>query len=165
MARVWVEREALRAGDLPPVCAISGEPADTHLPVRFSHLPPWTYLLLFAGVLPFLIALWFAPEPIPGRLPVRAEVVRSWRRRRRRATVATVAAFVVVVAALALGWPPELMIGALVLFVVTAGALAWVASGMADGTLDASRRWVELRRVHERFAAAVETDERVHGRR
>lgn len=48
--------------------------------VRFSRLPPWTYLLLLAGIFPFLIALLFADEVVTGRLPVHRVVFERYRR-------------------------------------------------------------------------------------
>ncbi|WP_157041621.1 hypothetical protein [Nitriliruptor alkaliphilus] len=42
VAKVWVHREELVTGDLPPVCVRTGEPSDELVAVRLDSLPEWT---------------------------------------------------------------------------------------------------------------------------
>lgn len=105
MSAVVVSRGSLGSGDLPRVCVKTGAPADGTVAVRFSRLPPWTYLLLLAGILPFLIALVFAGEVVTGRLPVHRVVFERYRRLSRWAwTCLGVALLAAAAAWLGGGW-------------------------------------------------------------
>jgi hypothetical protein len=165
LARVWVDREHFVAGDLPEVCVITGMPADDEVPVRFTSLPPWTFLLLFAGILPFLIAAWFAPQRIEGLLPVQADALRGYRRRRRRSWLSFGGAIVALAATVATSAPGGLVIAAIAAVVVTFVGVVVVDQRFTDGQIDRSGAHVEVRHVHPRFVDAVEQDRAVTGSR
>jgi hypothetical protein len=57
------------------VCIKTGRPADGVVNATFSSLPSWTYLLLLAGIFPFLIALVFATEKVRAQVPIRKPVL------------------------------------------------------------------------------------------
>jgi hypothetical protein len=63
----------------------TGEPADGIVSVTFSMLPSWTFLLLFAGIFPFFIALVFANEQIVTQLPIHQSVLDRYHLLGRRA--------------------------------------------------------------------------------
>jgi hypothetical protein len=154
MAEVWVTRDDLAVGDLPPVCVVTGRPADGLVPIRFNALPGWTWVLLLLGILPFLIASLFARERVVGEVPVVAAVVERFRRRRRGSFGLGAAGLVCVAVAAAAQVAWLAWLGVLAM---AAGALLAVAAsrGFVDGRLDRTGLWVRLVRVHPRFAGAL----------
>ena len=57
--RVQVWASQLAANDFPPVCAMTGAPAETWRKFRFSTPPPWAaalYVLVLLGILGLIIA-------------------------------------------------------------------------------------------------------------
>ncbi|HYD08690.1 MAG TPA: hypothetical protein VEA78_01200 [Acidimicrobiales bacterium] len=158
MAAVTVFVDDVVLGRLPPVCVRTGRPAsrrarvDTH--VGGSSL---RWLLVFAGPIGWVALLLGVGEgeTFSARLPVSAGVAEQWSRQRWAMRVGCAA----LLGAVALGlWlrEPSLAFSLLALgagLVVTAIALAFVTG--VDVALDASRRWVVLRGVHDGFAAAV----------
>lgn len=52
------------------MCAKTGEPTDGQVKIRFSSAPAWTWILLFFGIFPFLIAQYFATVQVDGLLPL-----------------------------------------------------------------------------------------------
>ena len=57
--RVQVWASQLAASDFPPVCAMTGAPAETWRKFRFSTPPPWAYslyVLVLLGILGLIIA-------------------------------------------------------------------------------------------------------------
>jgi hypothetical protein len=165
LARVWLDRQDVVTGDLPEVCVITGMPADDLVPVRFTSLPAWTFLLLFAGILPFLIAAWFAPQRIEGLLPVQASALRAYHRRRRRSWLSSGGTLVALAATVASDAPRGLVIAAIAALVVAFVGVVVVDQSFADGQVDRSGAHVELRHVHARFVQAVEQDRAVTGHR
>lgn len=85
MAKVTLSRVELQAGRLPGVCVKSGQRADAMVRAEVSDFPTWTLLLMLAGVLPFLIAVYFTKERIVAELPVCTSVLNRYRRRTGRA--------------------------------------------------------------------------------
>src|SRR5712692_10143182 len=53
--RLWINPRDTVIRDLPRVCMKCGADATTAKEKRFSWYPPWTLLLIFLGVWPFLI--------------------------------------------------------------------------------------------------------------
>lgn len=154
MAQVRVGAEQLRTGDLPPVCVKTGAPADGTSAVRFEHLPPWTYLLLLAGVLPFLIAWFFARIQLRGHLPATSAVIERYHDlgRHRWLGVGAAVAGPVTAAVAQEPWLLTLTLAgvAWLLIIEARRAAAWVTARPVEGGAT-----VELRRVHPRFVEAV----------
>lgn len=154
MAEVQVSRDDLAAGDLPRICVVTGRPADGTVPFRFDSLPTWTWVLLLAGIVPFLVAWFFVSESVRGEVPVLAEVVERYHRRRRQGVGLAVAGLAVIflAAGLDVDWGAWLGLATMAAgMVVTASASRLFITGRleGDGTV------VRLRRVHPRFAEAL----------
>lgn len=154
MATALIGREALWYGDLPPVCVKTGGPAEGDVRVRFSHVPPWTFLLLLAGIFPFFIALLFVPERIPGRLPITVAAVDRYHAHRPWQWGAWGLILAGPLLATLLQTPQPLLatgVGLVALLVIEVRRTQdWVGVRPMRGT-----SLVELRRVHPDFAAAV----------
>lgn len=178
-ATVFVDDAVL--GRLPDVCVKTGVPADGTLEVR-QEIGAGTrlgvlWLLALAGPIGWLVlvGLWFAlrdrGEVLTVRLPLSERAHEQRQAARRREVLALVALGVMLAVLMAsLVLPVSGPVGStaqarmLALCVlglaVTAAVAAWRASRLrvrwsVAVTLDASRRWVTLNGVHERFAALV----------
>jgi hypothetical protein len=71
--RVLVWSSQLAANDFPPVCAMTGAPAETWRKFRFSTTPVWAVALLplvCFGLLPLFIGLYAVSRRASGRLPL-----------------------------------------------------------------------------------------------
>lgn len=71
--RVHVWSSQLAANDFPPICAMSGAPAETWRKFSFSTLPSWAVALLpliCLGLLPLFIGLYAVSRRASGRLPL-----------------------------------------------------------------------------------------------
>jgi hypothetical protein len=149
-----VGREALWYGDLPPVCVKTGGPADGTVEVTFERLPPWTYLLLLAGIFPFFVALLLIRDQVRGQVPVTRLVVARYRAHRRPIAMgwALVALGVGLAAVAGEPWL-VLLAGAGILLIVVAEVRR--TQGWITGVPVAGTPFVELRRVHPAFAAAM----------
>ena len=153
MATTQVSYERLVAGELPPVCIKSGALADGLVEARFGRLPPWTFLLLLAGILPFVIALFFAHETIRCQVPVQRHVIERYHRLSRQATVGwAVSGVSGIIAVLGVYWLWMVAFAgvALVVWSWFQRAVGWVDAHPVRGT-----PLVELRRVSPEFAAVV----------
>lgn len=161
MATARVSRERLLEGRLPPVCVKTGTPADGTVTATFSYLPPWTFLLLLAGIFPFFIALMFAEEKIVAQLPLRTAVHHRHRQLTRRAWAFFGVAVVCGTAAAvsALGW---LWWGAAAAFVAVVVTLVQRGSGWVEARPVRGTTLVALRRVSSEFATAVEHERTAH---
>lgn len=155
MATVAVSRERLRKGDLPLICIKTGRPAHGMVDATFSVLPSWTYLLLLAGVFPFVIALLFAGERIVAQVPLRRSVLNRYHglSLRARACVGVAVALAAVAVASGFGWLwwPAVLFGIAGSAILFQRETAWVRAHPIHGTPD-----IELDGVHENFAAAVD---------
>ena len=155
MSAVVVSRGSLGSGDLPRVCVKTGAPADGTVDVRFSRLPPWTYLLLLAGIFPFLVALLFADEVVTGRLPVHRVVFERYRRLSRWAwTCLGVALLAAATASLGGGW--WLWWGAAALVAGGSVTFMWREVGWVSARPLRGGSSVKLVGVAPRFAEEVE---------
>ena len=153
--KTWVPREDLHRGDLPAVCVVTGQDADSRVRIRFDSLPDWTWILLLFGVFPFLIATFFASEVVRGEVPVRRDVVERYHRRRRLSWIGAAAGIAMLGLAIATGQPWVAWSGvAVVVSAIGAGVVA--SMGFIDGQPDRTGLWVRLRRVHPNFVAALE---------
>lgn len=76
MATVPVRTADLQSGDLPPVCALTGEPAASYARMEFTNAPTWTLALLPLGVLPFLAVRLCSRSRATARIPLSARALR-----------------------------------------------------------------------------------------
>jgi len=138
---------------LPALCAKTGLPTDYVMKQEFAEVPGWTVLLMFWGIIPFLIATGFARRKVTVELPISPDTLRSI----RRVDMFTLVAFVVAVGLLV----TALLIGELGLAV---GAVLAAFATLMAGSLGRSLVWVRgrldgavvrLYGVNPTFAAAV----------
>lgn len=154
MVAVLVSREDYWYGDLPPICVKTGEPAQQTIATSSEHIPPWTFLLLFAGILPFFIALLFARETVSGRVPVTLAAVEHYHAARRLVWTGWGIVLLGVAVAVAAQRSGVLWVSLAGLVVLVVAEVRrnrrWIATTPLKGTPS-----VEIRRVHPTFAAAV----------
>jgi hypothetical protein len=154
MARVWVPLAAFRHQALPSVCAKTGAPAERLVPLRARRPGRSAWLLLLAGVVPYLVVRQFATREVTILVPFSAAAARRRARARLVVAVAAGGCPVALLLAVADGRRPALLAGAAWL----AGALAAaaLAAAVSVGTrLDLSAGGVLLRGVHPGFRDAV----------
>ena len=153
-------------GNLPLVCAKTGEPADFLVWVRQAvsgGIPGWVWFLFFfgpLGVVGLLVAALIAPgtEYLTVRIP---ESEASFQREKllQRLRLAALGAGVLIPLYLALGhamFPLPWLVLTVACF-VAAGAITWLLWRQSISvSLDVSRRWVTVANVHPAFAEAVQ---------
>lgn len=150
------------AGRLPAVCAITG--VATTDQVRFrtnvSPLSPVWLLLILLGPIGWAILLamaWSSGNYLVGWLPYHHDEARRRRDRRRLVVTGGVAGAVgIVILSLALDSSVLMGLGVLIAL-VGIGALVILGWSEPRFELDASRRWLTIRRVHPDFVAAVDS--------
>jgi hypothetical protein len=148
MAAVSVFVDDAIRGDLPLVCAKTGEPADLIIRMRqpVGGMPPVVWLLLLLGPVGFVgvlvLALSWPNEHLTVRIP---ETEASYQRERQM---------------------ERLRLGALGagVFVPILGILAAAVHVMLwrqaiEVSIDVTRRWVTFRNVHPDFVDAVQRQE------
>jgi hypothetical protein len=156
--------DAIR-GDLPMVCAKTGQPAELIIRMRQpvgGGLPAAAWLLLLLGppgivMLVVLAVAWPGAEQLTVRVP---ETQASFERERQmeRWRLAALAGGVgfPVLAAFGLGMFPHLWLLLTVASFLAAGALTWTLWRQSiTVSIDVTRRWVTFTNVHPAFAAAV----------
>lgn len=79
MARTSARVDDLEEGRLPPVCAMTGDPAEEYVRITFTSTPGWTWILLLFGILPFLIARAFSKTRVVGLVPMSDAALRRAR--------------------------------------------------------------------------------------
>ncbi|NIA24585.1 MAG: hypothetical protein GWP04_03350 [Gammaproteobacteria bacterium] len=135
---------------LPSVCAKTGVPTDGVIRQIFAQVPGWSLLLIFWGIIPFLIAAGFARRKVTVDLPISEQVRRRIHMVDLGSAVGLVVGIGLFAAAAAIG-AVELAAGAGVVVLVTliGGSIArrvvWVS-----GRLDGDVLW--LYGVHPNFA-------------
>jgi MFS family permease len=165
MAAVTVFVDDAIRGDLPMVCAKTGQPADLRVRVRQpvgGGIPGWVWFLFFLGPLGFfglLLAALLAPgtEYLTVRIP---ESEASFQRERQleRWRLAALGAGVAFpfLAAFGVGMFPQLWLLLTVGGFTAAAGLTWVLWRQSVSvSIDVTRRWVTLTNVHASFAEAV----------
>ena len=154
MARVWVPLAAFKQGDLPPVCAKTGRPAQRWLVVRATTLASWAALpLLLLGIVPLLVALAVAPR-VDGMVPLSVSADNLLRRARiARWVLLALTGTLVVAWWLGLDLPAvQLILAPLIMTLVLYGVeVAWSVGARLDHALDG----VVLSGVHPGFRSAV----------
>jgi hypothetical protein len=154
MAHTAAKVRDVEAGNLPRVCAKTGETADALLDVEFTSTPGWTWILLLFGIFPFLIARYFATDRVVGRVPMSDGALRT----ARWAQWGTWGFLGLGVALFLLAIPTEsdlvaqlgisTFVGGIIFFILSL-FFAW-PRGRLDG------EWVEMSFVDKRFATAVD---------
>lgn len=147
-------------GRLPPVCVVTGQATNDQVKMRSNVHPlnPVWLLLILLGPIGWLILLavaWSNGDYLTGWLPYsRAEMsVRDARRRLLLiGTAVAVVGFLLLAGFLHV---PVMFGGALV--ALFAGLIGFTALESREPrvSLDASGRWVTIRRVHPSFVASV----------
>jgi hypothetical protein len=153
-------------GNLPLVCAKTGEPADFLVWVRQAvggGIPGWVWLLfLFGplGVVGLLVAALLSPatEYLTVRIPEsEGSFQREKRLQRWRWAALGAGVFVPLYVALRPGMFPQLWLLLPVAAFLAAGGFTWVLWRQSISvSIDVSRRWVTVANVHPAFAQAVQ---------
>lgn len=165
MAAVTVFVDDAIRGDLPLVCAKTGAPADLVIRMRQpvgGGIPGWVWFLFFfgpLGIFGLLVAALFSPatEYLTVRIP-ETEASFTHERQLERLRLAALGAGVGLpfVGILGVGMFPTLWLALCVTCFVAAGALTWELWRQSIGvSIDVTRRWVTLTKVHPAFAEAV----------
>lgn len=159
MAAITVPIEVLERG-APPLCVKTGAPAETGFEQRFTYTPPGVLILFLFGILPGIIGSMVATREVTLELPATDEVVRrQWRNYWLFVISAAIGIITMLVAFAGPAWtwyrdaswvvfPPA--------FLVAIAALIGRFRSSIKGELSRDLRTVTLRRVHPRFATAVE---------
>jgi hypothetical protein len=83
MATVLLHKVEFQSRELPAYCVVTGEPATTFVKWKAAtHHPPWAFLLIFFGVVPFVIYLAVTSRSVTLRLPATDAVQQRLRRDR-----------------------------------------------------------------------------------
>jgi hypothetical protein len=170
--RVFVD-DAIR-GDLPLVCAKTGEPADLVIRMRQpvgGGIPGWVWFLFFfgpLGIFGLLVAALFSPatEYLTVRIPeTEASFARERQMERWRLAALGAGVGFPLLAAFGVGMFPQLWLVLCVASFVAAGALTWALWRQSiTVSIDVTRRWVTLANVHPAFVQAVQL-QKAGGRR
>jgi len=178
--RIVVSATQFAAGDFPPVCAMTGLPAETRRRFRFIRAPAWSFVFAFlmcvgigflvSGILIFLVA-----RKVSGYLPLTSASNQrlNWALQGSAATLVVVALMWIAAALLSTTGSPLAQLTALLL--VSFGLMAFLLgfTGLQVGLqilkplygptavilprqTGHADTWIELRNVHPVFVAAVE---------
>jgi len=156
----------LYAGTLPPICALTGEATSGLQPVRFRTTPSWVVLLIFLGIVPFIVAWLLTQRVAGGVVPMSPRAMRRLHDRRRRAVLvflAVPAVFIVAGLASAPFSATVPTVVSVVGFITTLAAIPacmmWYSAATLRGFVEEPNpwgRWVRLWNVDPTFAAAVQ---------
>jgi hypothetical protein len=168
VALVW--STDLKLGALPAVCVKTGQPAGAAVKFRFVTTPGWAYALHFLictgiGLLAVMIIVRLVSRVASGTLPYTspaARRIKAW----RWATVGMFVAFPVLLIAALISLGGDTTVAALLWILMLADFLTAIAFwffllprlGPSARVLESpysQGNWIELRRVHPAFAAAV----------
>jgi hypothetical protein len=81
MASIQLSRDEAEEGDLPDVCMCCGEPATVRKRYRFTAHPPWIYVLLPFGYVPYVIVAAVLTEHVRCYTLFCPRHKNHWRRR------------------------------------------------------------------------------------
>jgi hypothetical protein len=159
---VRVPLDAALVGALPPVCVMTGEPADGYAPMIVPRSLGVAWFLLVLGPLGWLILAALYPRlrtRYEIRVPMSEGAFDRWITERRRRLWCSWLGGALVVAAVAIRWlgPLAALVGlAGVALVGVALRAHWRIPWLQPSfSADARGRHVTMRGVHARFAAAV----------
>ncbi len=162
------------SGRVPDVCAVSGEPTTDRVITSTEIDGPslgWLFLLLFPvlGWLILVLVMAFGRRSyLRGELPISEASYLAARSQRRR-WYGALAMGIVLLFAGAFALRDVAQLGGVTVLIGLAVALAAgvalirASTGVPRITLDASRRWVTIHRVHPSFAAAADRHNHVAG--
>jgi hypothetical protein len=164
MASVEVFVDDAVRGNLPPVCAKSGVPAEGYLRIEQAQGGVGAgWLLIFLGPIGWVALLfWLAMSRrsvLRVRLPYSDDAISReshYRHVRTMYVIIAVGALMLLLPAVRAFLPPPVSVVFALIALVVAGiyqVLAWRASVGVE--LDASHRWITLSGVHPAFVAAV----------
>jgi hypothetical protein len=175
MAAVSVFVDDAIRGDLPLVCAKTGEPADVLIrmcqPVG-GGLPAAAWLLLLLGPMGIVILVvlalgWPGAEQLTVRIPeTEASFARERQLERWRLAALGAGVFVPLYGALSNAVLPGLWLALGAAFLITAAALHVMVWRQSIGvSIDVTRRWVTFTGVHPAFVEAVNRQQAAPSRR
>ncbi len=172
MAAVSVFVDDAIRGDLPLVCAKTGEPADLMIRMRqpVGGMPPAAWLLLLLGppgmIGLVIVALAWPAEQLTVRIPeTEASYDRERQLERLRLAALGAGLLVLIYGVWRPGPFPALWLALGFGFFVAAAALHVMVWRQSVGvSIDVTRRWVTLTGVHPNFVEAVNRQE-IRGRR
>lgn len=166
--------DAIR-GDLPHVCAKTGEPADLMIRMRQpvgGGLPAAAWLLLLLGPMGIIILVvlalgWPGAEQLTVRIPeTEASFARERQLERWRLAALGAGVFVPLYGGLSNAALPALWLALGAGFLITAAVLHVLVWRQSIGvSIDITRRWVTLTGVHPAFVEAVNRQEATASRR
>lgn len=160
VASVQVSGRRFRDGELPEVCAHSGRRADRLYRLDADRIPPWMWLLILFGVVPFLVAMIFRSRAEPGWIPLRAASAAQLRAYRVAMLGFGLATILFVGIALIARQPVGLVLA--VLTTVGWVGSAWRCGWHSPSARETGRGTIVLDNVHPDFVAALgDTNARV----
>lgn len=175
MAAVSVFVDDAIRGDLPLVCAKTGEPTDLMIRMRQpvgGGLPAAAWLLLLLGPMGIIILVvlalgWPGAEQLTVRIPeTEASFARERQLERWRLAALGAGVFVPLCGAWSNAALPALWLALGAAFLITAAVLHVMVWRQSIGvSIDVTRRWVTLTGVHPAFAEAVNRQEAAARRR
>ena len=144
----------LAEGNLPPVCILTGVPADEFVQTSWFVTPSWILIGLPLGVVPYFVLRSMYGRQIDGLVPVSHAVIKDVTRLRRIRTAAVVLGVIGLVAGLAFDEPFGFVGGITALAAATGagiyGSFTWV--GALPGDFPGE---ILLTRVSPEFARAA----------
>lgn len=157
MATAAATIDDVTTGKLPQVCAKTGGPAEATAKFRYRSTPPWTWILLLFGILPFLIARWFSGVQVLALIPFSEAALRRGKTFNRVVWGFLLLAVLLIVLGAALGalLGPAVALAGLgtaivgLLLLVIGWPFFW-PNGRVEGD------WVHLSFVHRGFAQELE---------
>jgi hypothetical protein len=147
--------EDLETGHLPHVCAKTGTRADGSTTIRIGNTPGWTWILLFFGVFPFLIAVYFATRRIDAIIPMSDLALRRLRAYTRTYLILLGVAMLLFGIGLFGEHPTAVWLGvSTVLLTLLFISIGWFFVYPTGRFLD--QHWISLSFVDKRFATAMD---------
>lgn len=148
---------------MPPICAKTGNPSDGYLRVEapvHTRGSGALFLLVFLGPIGWIVlflAMCFASETIRARVPMSATAVARQRHLSQGRMLSMIAGFAFLFPAIGrVGPVPAVWICFLVAAIVSS-LVCHMRLELASVhiSIDGSRRWITIARVHPAFARAV----------